>query len=443
MTINKVIFGGETLVDLTNDTVSADKLAKGVTAHDKTGAMITGTMEFSGHQIFEIFSTLRKDANDIDGAYPCDGREFSKSDFTGGNNPYDMLLLNKARTLSYAEYDAEIAEKGVCFHFALDETNEKFKIPKLINDTIQTLTGVTDDVGETKVANVGSSLYCGEEDTNHVLQYPSYDLDYPTVEYIQPAHFKNLSTRGGVGSYKAIFSSLKTVPKEGFINAFLNCKIDAFDFSSVTTVEKSGFTSACEYATFTETDISFPALTVENGGFRNCFIGSNITKLSFPSLVQMSGDMYRIAALVTTLSEVEFPNLTIISGDLRSAFSDTSLTVLSFPKLKTITDDGNMQGIVLNCQNLTQLHFPVLESLSSLEDAFGKCPFLTSLSFPKLTKITSQNAFKISSSYPSYATNTITELHFGAANQAAIEATEGYPTLWGIGAGKATVYFDL
>lgn len=29
------------------------------------------------------------------------------------------------------------------------------------------------------------------------------------------------------------------------------------------------------------------------------------------------------------------------------------------------------------------------------------------------------------------------------ANQATIEATSGYPTLWGIGAGKATVYFDL
>lgn len=40
--INKVIFGDETLIDLTADTVSADKLAQGITAHDKTGAIITG-----------------------------------------------------------------------------------------------------------------------------------------------------------------------------------------------------------------------------------------------------------------------------------------------------------------------------------------------------------------------------------------------------------------
>lgn len=41
--VNKVIFGDETLIDLTADTVSADKLEQGITAHDKTGAIITGT----------------------------------------------------------------------------------------------------------------------------------------------------------------------------------------------------------------------------------------------------------------------------------------------------------------------------------------------------------------------------------------------------------------
>lgn len=41
--VNKVIIGGEVKIDLTGDTVTADKLAKGVTAHDKSGAIITGT----------------------------------------------------------------------------------------------------------------------------------------------------------------------------------------------------------------------------------------------------------------------------------------------------------------------------------------------------------------------------------------------------------------
>lgn len=41
-TRNKIIFGGETLIDLTADTVTADKLHYGITAHDKSGAIITG-----------------------------------------------------------------------------------------------------------------------------------------------------------------------------------------------------------------------------------------------------------------------------------------------------------------------------------------------------------------------------------------------------------------
>lgn len=46
MAINKVIYGGNTLIDLTADTVSADKLISGITAHDKSGAVITGTCTF-------------------------------------------------------------------------------------------------------------------------------------------------------------------------------------------------------------------------------------------------------------------------------------------------------------------------------------------------------------------------------------------------------------
>lgn len=42
-TYNKIIYGGQTLIDLTADTVTADKLAEGITAHDKSGAIITGT----------------------------------------------------------------------------------------------------------------------------------------------------------------------------------------------------------------------------------------------------------------------------------------------------------------------------------------------------------------------------------------------------------------
>ena len=44
MANSKVIFFGETLIDLTQDTVEADALLAGYTAHDKNGETITGTL---------------------------------------------------------------------------------------------------------------------------------------------------------------------------------------------------------------------------------------------------------------------------------------------------------------------------------------------------------------------------------------------------------------
>lgn len=43
---NKVIYNGTVLIDLTADTVTADKILTTYTAHDKTGNIITGTCDY-------------------------------------------------------------------------------------------------------------------------------------------------------------------------------------------------------------------------------------------------------------------------------------------------------------------------------------------------------------------------------------------------------------
>ena len=45
-TINKIIYGGEVLLDLTRDTVTPDQVQKGASFHDKSGAAVTGTCTF-------------------------------------------------------------------------------------------------------------------------------------------------------------------------------------------------------------------------------------------------------------------------------------------------------------------------------------------------------------------------------------------------------------
>lgn len=48
MAVNKVVINDEIKIDLTSDTVSPDTLSKGITAHDKSGNVIVGTMEGGG-----------------------------------------------------------------------------------------------------------------------------------------------------------------------------------------------------------------------------------------------------------------------------------------------------------------------------------------------------------------------------------------------------------
>ena len=48
MSVNKVSYFGNVLIDLTGDTVTPDTLSKGITAHDKSGNAIVGTNQGGG-----------------------------------------------------------------------------------------------------------------------------------------------------------------------------------------------------------------------------------------------------------------------------------------------------------------------------------------------------------------------------------------------------------
>lgn len=47
MAVSKIVYDGRALIDLTADTVAADKLLSGATAHDRAGNAITGALTFT------------------------------------------------------------------------------------------------------------------------------------------------------------------------------------------------------------------------------------------------------------------------------------------------------------------------------------------------------------------------------------------------------------
>lgn len=59
MTPNKIIYNNNVLIDLTNDTITKETLFNGIKAHDKTGAVITGTFLKEHPKILNIEEILQ------------------------------------------------------------------------------------------------------------------------------------------------------------------------------------------------------------------------------------------------------------------------------------------------------------------------------------------------------------------------------------------------
>lgn len=98
MAINKVVYGNEVLIDLTSDTVSADKMAKDITAHDKSGNTIVGTNENDSNTqdatvaVAEILDgkTAYARGTKLTGTMPNNGAVSGK--ISGLNTPYNVPL---------------------------------------------------------------------------------------------------------------------------------------------------------------------------------------------------------------------------------------------------------------------------------------------------------------------------------------------------------------
>lgn len=176
-------------------------------------------------------------------------------------------------------------------------------------------------------------------------------------------------------------------------------------------------------------------------GFQAFQYCGNLAYVSFPKLKSVSQNgMAGAFAGCSALTAMEFPALTSVE---QQAFSQTflncaGLSYVTFDALETI-NASTVFGTCFNNTGLVSLQFDSLTTLRSSVDLASFAPFynctgLYSISLPKVTDI-GNNVFN--------GCTNLAEIHFGAANRETIEATSGYSTLWGRGAGAATVYFDL
>ena len=174
--------------------------------------------------------------------------------------------------------------------------------------------------------------------------------------------------------------------------------------------------------------ISFPALSSISGtrpfnfAFTDC---KKLSSVTFSELTIIKGDNVVENGFngCSNLSTVSFPKLTTLSGKniFTGTYGITKITLLTFPALTTIISNvtRGFDAIITNNANVTRIDFPVLTTIKKTESSTeNDLEFL----FNGMTKLA--------------------ELHFGAGNQAIIEASAGYATKWNAPS-TCQIYFDL
>lgn len=152
MAANKVIVNNQTILDLTADTVTAATLKKGVTAHDASGAQITGTLESGGggstSETWVLDSAAEHTGGDISVTFNADftsnGLSFSSIRLT--TNLRRQIMYDSTVVKSFDSWASEVYRK---LTFATAPTGdllawlEKYGVKQPANLAVQSSKNVT------------------------------------------------------------------------------------------------------------------------------------------------------------------------------------------------------------------------------------------------------------------------------------------------------------
>ena len=172
--VNKVVYGGTVLIDLTGDTVTADKVLTGYTAHDKSGATITGTCDY--------------DVNSEDATVAVAEILTGKTAYARGSKITGTMPNNGAvtKTISAKTQEVSIAQG---YHdgsgkVSISSTEQAKIIPTNIRDGV-TILGVTGTMSGTEGARAQAKTVTPTTKVQNVLPDDGYNyLSQVTVNAI-------------------------------------------------------------------------------------------------------------------------------------------------------------------------------------------------------------------------------------------------------------------
>lgn len=179
--VNKVVFGSSVLIDLTADTVTADKILNGYTAHDASGESITGTCDFDVNsqdatvKVAEILDgkTAYAKGTKLTGTMP------NKGGVTG-----NISTKNESYTIPQGYHDGS----GTV---SIDETEKEKLIAGNIREGVSIL-GVTGTMTGTEDAHPQSKTVTPSTSQQTILPDEGYNyLSQVTIEAIPYVETEN------------------------------------------------------------------------------------------------------------------------------------------------------------------------------------------------------------------------------------------------------------
>lgn len=183
--VNKVVLGNETLIDLTNDTVNANNLLAGETAHDRSGNQVQGNV---------AVPTNLDDLSDVSASSPSNGDLLFNNGTSWINKSADSIthtFTESATRTNVASGDSNATLWGKVKKWFSDLTNGVFTSTTKAVDLQNWSTDTTSQSGVTlyKKAVSLSHVYVDEPSidigagTGYVLPTTAEQTAYDLIQY--------------------------------------------------------------------------------------------------------------------------------------------------------------------------------------------------------------------------------------------------------------------
>lgn len=334
MGVNKVVLkSGKVLVDLTSDTVTADKLASGYTAHAATGKVITGIMASGAAPSISIASAT--------GLVTATAGAFSST---------LQLTSQAAQTITPGTANKTIASNRWLTGVQTIAGSANLKAANILSGV--TLFGVTGTLSGMMEGSLIARTISGV-----------YSSSTPT--YVGKAAFAFCTSLTS-----ASFANATTISDY----AFWGCtSLASYSFPKVTTISSFAFSGCTKLSTASMSQVTL----VGGSAFQGC---TSLTTASFAEATTISNNAFSGCTKLTTVS---LPKATIISN--YAFYGCSSLITVNLPAATYIS-----QHAFRNCYSLSTVSLPMVSVIST--SAFYSCSRLASLYLLSTSYVTLANA---------------------------------------------------